>query len=457
VSRRALGVLAVVLWGCGGRALAPDRPPSTSAGAPPAPSGAPSGATSTRTPSRPDTEAADRVVAAALVQVARSRELEARVSVRSVLVPRKDMAVRVREAIGREIPAEVVSAEGDLLIALGVVPVTFDYVNAVVELMTAELAGYYEPMDKTMYLAADLGAPEQRATLAHELVHALQDQHYDLGPLLEYRPDASDVQGAVHALAEGDAMSAMLDQLLEPNGQKATDIPETLLAVQARAAAQFSPGVKNVPDVLKRSLIAPYVDGLAFVHFLRRRGGWAEVDRAWQHLPESTEQLLHPEKFVARERAISVPVPPAPPGGPSTVTLHDVEGEQTLRILFEEWVSRKPAADAAASWGGDRAAVFREGGNVAVAIHVRYDNAKAAALGFEAFRAGVGVQANGRAIATPGTACAERADRGPLLVAHAGRDLALVAGPYRVDGGRAMSSGDCTRAAKWAALVLASR
>lgn len=455
MTRGVFAVLAVLLSGCGGRALAPERRPSsepprsTSVPAPP----------SASAPAAPqsNTDAASRIVNAALAEVARIRELAAKAPVRSVLVSRKDMAPRVREAIGREVPADIVAAEGDLLIALGVVPVTFDYVNAVVELMTAELAGYYEPLDQTMYLASDLGGPEQHATLAHELVHALQDQHYGLGPLLEFRPDASDVQGAVHALAEGDAMSAMLDQLLEAKGQKATDIPETLLAVQARAAAQFSSGVKNVPDILKRSLIAPYIDGLAFVHFLRRRGGWAEVDRAWQHLPESTEQLLHPDKFIARERPTTVAVPPAPPGGPSTVSMHDVEGEQTLRILFEEWLPRRPAADAASAWSGDRAAVFREDGRVAVALHVRYDDGNAAARGFDAFKTAIAAQANDRTTAEQKTVCADRVDRGPLLVARKGSDVALVAGPYLVKAGRASSSSDCRGAAGWAALVLAGR
>jgi hypothetical protein len=456
LTRSALAVVAVVLSGCGGRAVSSERPPSSAAQRP-EPAGSARAASTTTAPPRPSADAADRIVAAALIEVARIRELAAKGSVRSVLVARKDMAARVREAIGREVPSDIVSAESDLLIALGVVPVSFDYVNAVVELMTAELAGYYEPLDKTMYLASDLGGPEQRATLAHELVHALQDQHYGLGPLLEFRPDASDVQGAVHSLAEGDAMSAMLDQLLEPRGEKATDIPEALLAVQARAAAQFSSGVRNVPDVLKRSLIAPYVDGLAFVHHLRRRGGWAEVDRAWQHLPESTEQVLHPEKFIARERSVSVPVPPAPPGGPRTVILHDVEGEQTLRILFEEWLPRRPAANAAADWSGDRAAVFREDGRVAAALHIRFDNANAAVRAFDAFKSAIAAQANGRTTAVQKAVCGERAERGPLLAARKGLDVALVAGPYRVEGGRATASGDCNGAAKWAALVLESR
>lgn len=447
----SVAAVAAVVVACGARSPAYEKPPE-SAAAPAAARQAPAGTAAPRA-----TEDADRIVASALAAVVRIRELPSRAPVRSVLVARKDMAARVRDAIAREVPPAVVSAEGDLLIAFGVVPPTFDYVGAIVELMTAELAGYYEPADKTMYLASDLGGPETSATLAHELVHALQDQHYDLGPLLEYRPDASDLQGAVHALAEGDAMSAMLDQLLEAKGQKAIDIPETLIAVQARAAAQFSSSVQSVPDILKRSLIAPYVDGLSFVHFLRRRGGWAEVDRAWQNPPESTEQLLHPEKFLVHERPLGLPVPPSPPGGPSVVTLHDVEGEQTLRLLFEEWLPRRPAANAAADWGGDRVAVFREGGRVAAAIHVRYDDLQAAARGFAAFKAGVAAQGPLSQKVKGMSACAERADRGPLLASRSGRDVAVVAGPFKFDDGSMTSSGNCMTAATWAALVLASR
>ena len=71
--------------------------------------------------------------------------------------------------------------------------------------------GFYEPDDKTMYLAADLSDAERDETLAHELVHALQDQHYDLGPLFRHARDNEERVAAGHALAEGDATSAMFE------------------------------------------------------------------------------------------------------------------------------------------------------------------------------------------------------------------------------------------------------
>ena len=453
---RAVVCVALLIAACGGQRTAPARTPPAEAARRTQSSSRPEELHGTQGPSSARQAEAD--VAAALAEAARIRELPPKGPVRSVLISRGEMSKKVEESILREVPEDVIAAEGDMLIALGVVPPTFDYVKTTVDLMTAELAGYYEPADKTMYLAADLGREEERATLAHELVHALQDQHYELGPILDYRPDASDLQSAVHDLAEGDAMSAMLDQLLESQGKKATDLPESLIAVQARAAAQFSGAVKNVPDILKRSLIAPYIDGLAFVHFLRRRGGWAEVDRAWQRLPESTEQIIHPEKFLSHERPLSIAVPEPPPGSKMALSFHDVLGEESLGILFQEWLPRKPAAAAAEHWGGDRVAVFRDGPRVAVAVHVRYDTEEAASLGFSAARAGVQPSSDPSVAKGKSVACVERPDRGPFLAAHARRDVVLVAGPFLVGhDARSSSASDCRAAAVWAALLLSQQ
>jgi hypothetical protein len=412
-------------------------------------------ADSTPREAAPKDDDADRVVAAALAEMSRVRELAARGPVRGKTLSRNEMAAQVKRAIEREVPPEVVAAEGELLVALGVAPPSFDYPKALVALMSAELAGYYEPSEKTMYLASDLGRAEKAATLSHELVHALQDQHYDLGKLLDYHPDESDMQTAVHALAEGDATSAMLDELLAPRGAKATDLSDQLLGVQVRAAAQFSSAVTGVPDILKRSLVAPYVDGIGLVHFLRRRGGWAEVDRIWKAPPSSTEQLLHPEKLLAREDPIPVAVPVPPAGGPSEPVFTDVLGEQSVRLLFEEWLPRAAAEAAASGWGGDRVVVFHADDRVAVAIHLRADSAEAATRQAAALLRGVAAQRG--APARPNSPCAERADLGPLRVERQGRDVVIVAGPYRRVGAAVSAAATCREAAQWAARIFVQR
>ena len=71
--------------------------------------------------------------------------------------------------------------QGELLLGLGLVPPEFDYEEGTFRLLESQLAGFYEYRDKKMYVASDLDGPSTDQALAHELVHALQDQHYDLG------------------------------------------------------------------------------------------------------------------------------------------------------------------------------------------------------------------------------------------------------------------------------------
>jgi hypothetical protein len=447
--RRSVAVLSIWVVGCGG---AP--PPATPSKAVPAGSVTPH--ESKAVPAGQGAENTEGLVAETLREAANIRELAATASVRGVALSRAQMASQVRSTIEREVPAAVVIDEGEVLVALGVAPPSFDYLGATITLMSSELAGYYDPATKTMYLASDLPPTERSATLSHELIHALQDQHYDLGKLLDYRPDESDMQGALHALAEGDATSAMLDQMLASKDVKATDLSDELIGVQVRAAAQFTAKAGDVPEILRRSMIAPYIDGILFVHYLRRRGGWAEVDRIWKAPPASTEQLLHPEKLLAHEAPETLPVPMAPDATWRAPNYTDVMGEQSVRLLVEEWLPRVPAAEAASDWSGDRVAVFRAGPRTAVGWHLRYDTRAAATRVAAALMRGVEKQAAPGA-RVPTTRCTERPAVGPLLVAQRDRDIAVIAGPYEHTGDTARSAGTCAAAAAWAARILAQR
>jgi hypothetical protein len=428
-------------------AASPARPPEAPEAAPlPAPEKPEGGGVRT----------ASDVVIAALGAVSRARELAVQGEVRGVALSRAEMAARVKATIEKEVPPEVMTAQAEMLIAFGTAPADFDYGQAIVSLMSAQLAGYYEPSTKTMYLASDLAEAEREATLAHELVHALQDQHYNLENLVRYRPDQSDVQSAVHALAEGDATSAMFDQMLAPRAMKATDLSEDLIGLQVRAAATFGTSGPAVPDVLKRSLVSPYVDGIEFVHFLRRRGGWAAVDAAWARPPISTEQLLHPAKYLAGELPIAVSVPAPPDGAAVEPGYTDVLGEQSLRLLLEEWMPRATAVSASAGWAGDRLGVWRFGDRVAVACHLVSDDVASATRSEAALLRGVAAQRDPGA-KSPSAPCVEREALGPLLVRRKGREVVVIAGPYQRQKTVTKSASTCEAASAWADRVLAKR
>ncbi|MEO6598647.1 MAG: hypothetical protein ABIQ16_02160 [Polyangiaceae bacterium] len=411
---------------------------------------------------------AEATVARALSYVSGLRELEATGPVKGRVITRDEMVSRVEHSLDTEVPPKVVNASGEILFALGTVPASFDYRLGLLQVMRSELLGFYEPHEKTMFIGGDVRGKELDATLWHELVHALQDQHYGLEKLLDWSDDAGDWQAAVHALAEGDATSAMIDALFVDKHVRAPDLPDSVMDLQSALSAG---SVIGVPPIIKRSVVAPYMDGLSFVNALRRRGGWSAVAAAWQRLPASTEQVLHLEKYDAHEPPEALPALALSASGPTQAVYSDVYGEQTLRVLFEEWMPAGAARDAAAGWAGDRLTSYADGPLVSVAWRLRYDNEAAALNALHAFARGVlapedpGPDARGRLsefvsaadaerATRTGQVCRERHSRGPFAVIRRGRELGVTLGPFRRNSGSAVSEGQCVSALSWAASLI---
>ncbi len=447
-----------------------------------APVGAPTGsATPTQAPTAPTRSAPPPISAGsrlaqakeqalqdklqtALAYISEIRNLPAKSPVQGRLMGRAEIERYISAQLDEETPKDVLQATEALLYGFGTVDADFDYRASVIKLMSSQLLGFYDPKQKTFFVGGDLAGDEADVTLWHELVHALQDQHYDLTHLGDWQPDLGDGQAAVHALAEGDATSAMLDAMMKPRGATALDVPESLM----RAQSVLGSAALTAPPVLVRSLLAPYVDGLAFTNYLRRRGGFAAVDAAWRALPVSTEQLLHPEKFLAHEAPLIVPLPVAPAHAPELhERFHDVMGEQTLRLLFEEWLPATTAATAASDWGGDRLTVFGDEARQRWAIgwHLRFDSAAAAERAFVAFARSAPLTERG--VARPALAdaapsakklgdklCRARHSQGPIALVRRGSDLGVTVGPFDRNMPRVAIDPDCGPALLWAAQIV---
>jgi hypothetical protein len=385
----------------------------------------------------------EKLVQQMLARVARARGLPARRDVTSRVLDRAQILAHIRAHVEKEIPRDVVEHEGELLAALELVPPDYDFVEGTYKLIQGRIAGFYEPTDQTMYLVDDLAEDEASETLAHELDHALQDQAFQLGALLDFKPGDGDRSAAAHALAEGDAMSAMFDVMIGG----AAAVNDTALRRMLALSNAVSETSVGTPHVLQESLIAPYADGFTFVQQLREKGGWPAVDAAWAARPASTEQLLHPEKYAAREPPIPVAVPSIAALGPGyRAVTDDVIGEQGLKIMLGEWTSETEANNGAAGWGGDRYVVARRDDPATPDRHT-------IAVGW---RAVMDTDADADELAVIlkrrfGAACRLRPALGPLLWQKKGRDVVLAAGPYERIGGRAAKgAGTCADAARWA-------
>jgi hypothetical protein len=323
-----------------------------------------------------------------MFRVGQIRQLPVVRHVKMTKLDRPALAKEVAAYVQRETPPNFIEGQGAILKLLGLVPQDFDYLAANISLMKASLAGYYDPARQTMILATDLGKEEEDATLLHELVHALQDQNFSLGERLKQAPLQGDKLAALHTLAEGDATSAMLGETLRAQGYDINQLSNEMLAERMRQ--DFAMQNPDVPGVIKRAALAPYLDGLSFVNELRRSGGWKLVDQTWADPPLSTEQLLHPEKHASKEGWRSFGSPVAPKSGCDMV-YEDVVGEQGLKIVFEEWVSPLEAEAAAEGWDGDRVSIFKCGSQYAMFWRISYDQGMGgeSARGIETFRAGI--------------------------------------------------------------------
>ena len=371
------------------------------------------------------------------------------------------MVGRVRDKAQKEYPPAVLRREGLVLQLMDFAPPGFDYLAETLKLLEAQLEGFYEPKDGTMYIAKDLEGDEAEATLAHELVHALQDQHWDLKSRSDYRPGRSDETLALAALAEGDATSLMLDFMLDEKHQTALDMPELVLRKLMLSNMQAA-NVQSVPHLLRASLVSPYVEGVAFVNTLRRRGQWKGVDAAWSRLPTTTEQILHPEKWEKREAALAVTAPTARALGAGFATDdEDTAGELGYSLMFGEWLDEGEARAAAAGWGGDRSVVVTRQDEIASADHLRFDPGQPseafAERAFGKVKKGL-VKRYGKPAAEGAEfVCFERRETGPLAMLRRGRDLAFTAGPARVVGSVWTSSSTCAAARAWAEEVAAGK
>jgi hypothetical protein len=250
-------------------------------------------------------------------------------------------------------------------------------------------AGAYDAYTDTFFQFDDMGEEEQRMVIAHELYHGLQDQHFDLKEYLVERSRRSGVNNdqilARTAVVEGDA--SYLDAIYLAYSSFDTVMTHEQLASVIEAQAGWTPDQweetlrdeslsdndrarvqraidtrKRVPRYMLEVFLDSYVDGMTFIHVLHEKG-WPEVEKAYrEHPPESMEQILHPEKWFAREPPVSIDWPEFssdPLFADWELLDENVLGERLWRQVFREQGFDSDARSVAAGWGGDRYAVFK--------------------------------------------------------------------------------------------------
>ena len=289
-------------------------------------------------------------------------------------------------------PAEFAATQKTLA-RLGLVTKDFRLRDYIVKLLREQVAGFYEPKTQEFYLAAWVPISEQRTVMAHELMHALQDQHFNLRRFEDWPKGDSDAELAVHALIEGEATIMMYQYALDREGVKLDvtllgSLTERMLADSSPDDASRYPVLAGAPAVLRDGLQFPYIYGAGFVQEVLKSGSWSAVDKSYSRLPASTEQIMHPERFITRDDPVKIDMPDLAGalGREWKKADADVNGEFGYQIALREFIG-KAAVKAAAGWGGDRYLLYEDSRNGAtmLAQFTVWDSAQDAVEFFDAY------------------------------------------------------------------------
>jgi hypothetical protein len=281
-------------------------------------------------------------------------------------------------------PPEKIHADQLAMEKFRLIPKGFPLEKFTIDLLTEQVAALYDPKTKEFYIADWIPVELQRTVMAHELTHALQDQYFDLDHWLKEVKTNDDALLARTAVAEGSATAVMLEYLLAPQGKHVSDLPEAQEFVRAGLIEQLEAetAFSQAPRYLREVLVFPYLDGVNFTQRFLSRHGWKTFDTVFLNPPPSSQEILHPEKYLDGDPPEAVTLPDLtkllPPGWKR---LDDnVAGEFTTAAILKEFLDEKRAEATAREWAGDRYQVFENlaASRTLVVFRTRWASAPAA-------------------------------------------------------------------------------
>ena len=277
------------------------------------------------------------------------------------------MANEIRTSFEATTPTDLLRRRSKAWATIGVIPVGTDIEQELEAFLTAGVGGFYVPeTGRLVFIGQDRLSPLSHIVLAHELTHAIDDQHFDLDRLDALSTSCADeAQQAALGAVEGNAQYS--SQLV---AQRFLTSDQLLQAAQ-EAAAVATP---DVPPFIEQTALWPYEAGLSFITALNASGGAGAVNAAIEHFPVSTEQIMHPEKYPG-DPPVPVNVPDLGASLGSRWTDLDVSdvGEEFLNQMIALRLDQTRADEAAAGWGGWIYRAWTDGTNTAVVMQTVWD------------------------------------------------------------------------------------
>ena len=210
-------------------------------------------------------------------QVSNFRGLNPSVSVVRSLLTSDQLRQHVTDDFLKDYTPEDAQNDAISLAAFGLLQPDFDLHNFLLELYSEQIAGFYDQETKEMYVVqGESFQGSERLTYAHEFIHVLQDQNYDIQNGLNYKDEICELESercaAIQALLEGDA------SLSEMTWFQTYGTDQDKKDILAKYNDYKSPVYDSAPDFMKEDFLFPYQQGQEFVQTLYDQGGWDAID-----------------------------------------------------------------------------------------------------------------------------------------------------------------------------------
>ena len=254
-------------------------------------------------------------------------------------------------------------ADRKALEAFGLIPKDFPLDSFMLDVLTEQVAGLYDPKTKEFYIAEWISPEEQRTVMAHELTHALEDQYFNIDPWIKAARPNDDAELARQSVSEGSALAAMVDYTLRDQGVTVRDLPDVALLIRSGAMEEMDkdPNLAKAPGYIRDELVFPYLAGTTFSQqFLKAHKGWQDLALIFQNPPASTQQIIHPDLYLSDVKPDKVTLPDWKGTVPEDWKLleENVMGEFGLEEILKQFIGQKRADAISPAWTGDRYAVF---------------------------------------------------------------------------------------------------
>lgn len=324
-------------------------------------------------------------------EVGQMRGLPARSPTKSGFKSRKALEAIIIRDLDEEHRPEELALQAKFLKHLGLIPKDYNLRSEIIKLLSEQIGGFYDPRTGEFYLVDWLSLDEQKPVMAHELMHAIQDQNFNLRRFEKAFKEQSDQELAVQSLVEGEATVVMFNYMFRSSGIDITKvkIPLKSMFEAVDNNARF-PVLASTPRAIRESLEFPYFYGAAFVHSIVYNSSWKRIDESYKDLPESTEQIMHPEKFLKRESPVKVKLKDMAEsmGAGWKRTEIDVNGEFGIYLILTEFMEKERAQSAAEGWGGDQYSFYEHSNkkDTAFVMMTTWDSETDALEFFEAYR-----------------------------------------------------------------------